>query len=111
MAEGWSYANLSRKAKENGGPEKYIETVKKHSFQEGANLRTDEQFSIALVGLAGGILLCQIPKVIRYFKNKSKEVTSEEAKEAEEKLIDEIKNAEQEEIEGVVPNREEGSLE
>ena len=35
MAKDWDYANLAHTAKEFGGPEKYLQIVKDHSFQEG----------------------------------------------------------------------------
>ena len=85
MAKNWDYAELTRTAKEFGGPGKYLQMVKDHSFQEGRKEQLVMDGAIALV--AGGLYLGV--KTYKRIKNKitMNKVTKEQAKEAEEILV------------------------
>lgn len=74
MAKDWDYANLAHTAKEFGGPEKYLQIVKDHSFQEGRK----EQLIIDGVIVVGAGCLYLGAKAIKHFKKKK--VTAEQAK-------------------------------
>lgn len=111
MADGWDYANLSHRAKECGGTEKFIKTIEDYNFQQGLEEGNSKLLPIALVSLFGGILLSQLPKFIWYCSSKVKKITNQEVKEAEEKLIEGIKKFEQEEAERLVQNKDQDVLE
>ena len=110
MGKGWGYAGLSRIAKKYGGPEKYVETIKKHSFQQGLQQGEDKLKTKMLVAFVGGAVVYQIPKVVKYCMYKVKEITNKEAKEAEEKLIEEIMKVDEKENEIVTENEQQISF-
>lgn len=95
MNKDWNYANLAHTAKEFGGPEKYIQTIKDHSFQEGRK----EQFIVdGVIALATACVYFGV-KGYNHFKNKR--VTAKQAEEAEEILVEKMNEVLDEEIEAV----------
>lgn len=107
MAKRWIYADLARVAKKHGGPVKYIETIKKHSFQQGLQQGEGKLATKMLVAFTSGVVVSQIPKVVKYCRGKVKKITDQEAKEAEEKLIEVIREVDNEEIQTVIEGEQE----
>ena len=56
----WNYATLTKTAKQFGGPEKFIETIKQQAFSQGANSEKIKQIPIALVSFVAGLAICKI---------------------------------------------------
>lgn len=79
-------------AKEFGGPEKYLQIVNDHSFQEGRK----EQLIIDGVIVVGAGCLYLGAKVIKHFKKKR--VTAEQANEAEQVLVEKMNEVLDEEV-------------
>lgn len=105
MSTGWTYSDLSKLAKQYGGPEKLLEVIKKSSMQKGIEqgLKIGKRKMIPVVVLAavGGVV---IGGAIVYYvlskrfadEKKDKQISEEEAVVAEAILFEEIKNAENE---------------
>lgn len=93
MAKDWDYANLAHTAKEFGGPEKYLQIVKDHSFQEG---RKDQLIIDGAIVIGAGCLYLGT-KAYNHFKKKR--VTVEQAEEAEEILVEKMNEVLYEELE------------
>ena len=93
MAKDWDYANHAHTAKKFGGPEKYLQIVKDHSFQEGRK----EQLIIDGVIVIGAGCLYLGAKAYNHFKKKR--VTAEQAEEAEEILVEKMNEVLDEELE------------
>ena len=91
----WSYADLSRIAKMNGGPEQYVEIIRNSGFQEGIKHGRKEGVLIMLGAAAGAII---VKTVID--KSHHKRVTHKEYEDAKKILIyelnEQIKNEEKE---------------
>lgn len=65
----WDYAELSKLAKENGGPERLIEILIEAGVEAG------KKKTLPLIGaaFAGGIVITLgVQKIIKYFSEKSK---------------------------------------
>lgn len=92
MAKDWDYANLAHTAKEFGGPEKYLQIVKDHSFQEGRK----EQLIIDGVIVVGAGCLYLGARAIKHFKKKR--VTAEQANKAEQVLVEKMNEVLDEEV-------------
>ena len=98
MAKDWDYANLSHTAKKYGGPEKYLQIVKDHSFQNGRK----KQFLIdGAIVIGAGLLYLGVESTRRI---KQKKVTAEQAKEAEQILVEKMNEASGDDTE--TPNEE-----
>ena len=95
MAKDWDYANLAHTAKEFGGPEKYLQIVKNHSFQEG---RKEQLIIDGAIVLGAGCLYLGT-KAMKRIKNKR--VTAEQAKEAEDILVEKMNEVLNEEKEAI----------
>lgn len=87
----WDYAELSKLAKEAGGPERFVEALSEASKAEG-RAEMEPWIVAALAGGTGlGVGLCiGVTKAINYFKKKRKE-SRDAVEAAKEKLISEIK--------------------
>lgn len=80
----WNYAELSKLAKENGGPEKLVETL----VESGKK----SIYPWVGVAFAGGVVLTiGIQKVVQYFKYKH-EISSQAVDLAKQELIQGIKD-------------------
>ena len=90
MAKDWDYANLAHTAKEFGGPEKYLQIVKDHSFQEGRK----EQLIIDGVIVIGAGCLYLGAKAYNHFKKKR--VTAAQAEEILVEKMNEVLDEESE---------------
>lgn len=83
----WDYAELSKLAKENGGPEKLIEQL----IESGVETGTKKTLPWVGVALAGGVALTLgVQKLVEHFKSK-KSLSEEEIQLAKEELIQGIK--------------------
>lgn len=118
MAKTWDYAELSRIAKQYGGPEKFLEIIKSYSKQtgiaegirkgisigveEGIKLGKGKMLPIVVLALAGGAAAGGVAvyyAVSRKFTEgkQIEQITEAEAAAAEAILIEEMKKAEQHE--------------
>ena len=99
MAKNWDYANYAHQAKSFGGPEKMMEIVKAHSYQQGVKAT----LPYLLVAAAGGFMVGQVPKAYRFIRSKlvKDEIPDEVAHEAEVELIRGMEDASCEEANGI----------
>lgn len=82
MAKNWDYAELSKLAKLNGGPEAYLEKLNKYGIQKGILMMVPICIgSCILTHLKGD-------QIVQYFKEKLKLVSRKEALEAKEELLE-----------------------
>lgn len=86
----WNYAELSKKAKENGGPEKFVEIL--------INAGKEQMTPLLGVAVVGGVALgavstLGIQKVVKYFSQK-KAMSDEALDIAKQELIQGIKEYE-----------------
>ena len=56
----WDYATLSKTAKQFGGPEKFIETIKQQAFSQGVKSEKVKQLPIALISVVAGAAIYKI---------------------------------------------------
>ena len=56
----WDYATLTKTAKQFGGPEKFIETMKQQAFSQGVKSEKVKHLPIALVSFVAGVAICKI---------------------------------------------------
>lgn len=80
---GWNYAQLSRSAKENGGPEKLLNNNYKYGFEKGVVWGRLQMLSLTGVTFGLGYL-------IKYFGDKRHDSTAE-LEAAKQELINRIK--------------------
>lgn len=73
ISTGWNYSDLSREAKLNGGPDKYISTIFKDGFIKGT-LSGTGAMCFLIGGYVGGKYLL---KKHRYFKD-NEEILNED---------------------------------
>ena len=78
----WDYAELSKTAKEAGGPEKLMDTVESTARAEG---RSEMAPWIGLTAIAASGITYGITKLVRYFKEK-KAISQDALKKAKEEL-------------------------
>lgn len=93
----WNYAELSRMAKQAGGPELFIETLEKFNFQEGMKAGIESRNPIIALSLGGGFLIgCGCAWLFQWFnyKQKHSEITQEDAGKAKTQLLERMKTAE-----------------
>ena len=97
MSKDWPYAKMVQDATNAGGPEKWLEAIKKASYDAGA---LDMKNALAFPLLAAGVGLgavCAIggQKIHKWITEKKKErlITAQEASEAEEYLKNELAEA------------------
>ena len=83
----WDYAELSRMAKEAGGPAAFIKMIKDAAKEAGVHLGRI-QGSIFTIGLLA--LLAGIYKLLKIFFGKKETIPEQEVKEAEKNLINGI---------------------
>ncbi|MCM1171380.1 MAG: hypothetical protein NC393_04545 [Clostridium sp.] len=87
----WNYAELSKTAKQVGGPEKLVDSL----IESGKNSGRKEMYPIIGVAAIGAsVLTVGIEKAIDYFKKKNKkkkEVSSAEVEDAKKELINGIR--------------------
>ena len=83
----WDYAELAKKAKENGGPEKFVETL----------INASKKQMIPLLGVAvvGGVAVGAVSTlgIVKYFSQK-RAISDEAVKVAKQELIQRIKDYE-----------------
>lgn len=108
----WDYAKLAQLAKNNGGPARYLATIKMYNFQQGilrGKLLQRPKIILAF-GLGAVVygLASKVPNIISYFSEKPKEkkITDEEAEEAEKTLIEGMEHVARHEVEQSVKNME-----
>lgn len=68
MSQSWSYAVLSKTAKEAGGPEKYVEMIESASRNAG---RMDMIPGVYIAALGASILTAGVIKIMTYCKEKN----------------------------------------
>ena len=73
MSKKWSYADMSKAAKEVGGPEKYARILQKHGFQKGVSV----MFPVCILGC--GIAYKKGTQIVDFFKEKLGIVTNVDA--------------------------------
>lgn len=87
----WDYAELSKVAKNVGGPEKLMDILVEH----GKGIGHKEMLPIVGIALGIGVLGCAgIQKVVKYFKGKA-EIPQDAVQCAKEELIQGIKDYEE----------------
>lgn len=103
MSKDWPYAKMVQDAANTGGPEKWLEVIKKASYDAGASdMKNALVFPLLVVG-AGLGAVCAIggQKIHKRLTEKKKRrlITAQEASEAEEyfknelvEVVDEINN-------------------
>ena len=95
MGKSWSYSELSKLAKTNGGPEMLISNIKAGSYRKGLAAGRKECILFVAVSLcvAGFILICEEgPKFVSFVNDKvSREMSTKKAIMSEEILLNEIK--------------------
>ena len=90
MANGWTYAELSKRAKAMGGPEGLINKIHDHGFQAGQLAEKAKQNPKLFVAFGVGVLVTiGSAKLVGYFKDKSdkKKISDKDAADAERILI------------------------
>lgn len=97
MSKDWPYAKMVQDAANSGGPEKWLEVIKKASYDTGASdMKNALVFPLLAVG-AGLGAVCAIggQKIHKWITEKKKErlITAQEAFEAEEYLKNELAEA------------------
>lgn len=95
MSKEWPYAKMVQDAANSGGPEKWLEVIKKASYDTGASdMKNALVFPLLAVG-AGLGAVCAIggQKIHKWITEKKKErlITAQEVSEAEEYLKNELK--------------------
>ncbi len=92
----WEYSDLSHTAKKHGDPEKYIELIRMHERQQTAKIMNRKWLRNSLP-----ILLLMTPFAVKglrdFVKQRRKKVTDEEAKQAEENLVQYIRESDDKE--------------
>lgn len=109
MSTGWNYSDLSKLAKQYGGPEKLLEVIKKSSVQkcikqgieQGIKIGKGKMIPVVVLAIAGGAVAggtAVYYAVSKKFadEKKGEQISEEEAAAAEAILIEEIKKAETE---------------
>ncbi len=87
----WDYAELSKLAKENGGPEKLVEAL----FESGIKAGKNKMYPLIGVALAGGILITVgIQKI-----SQKQAISKEAADEVKREIIQGIKDYDASKIE------------
>lgn len=117
MGKNWDYSDLSKMAKEFGGPRKMLEILKSDSFKKGfsAAKAADKPVKIC-IGIGSfllGAAVIKIPELIAYFKNAEQkgELTAEEVAAIEHELVSGMEQAAAEESSTVnSTSAEEGAL-
>jgi hypothetical protein len=102
MSDDWDYAQLAKVAKDYGGPKELIRKIKIKSYQNGQLAEKAKQNPKLFVMFGVGVLVTiGAVKLIEIFEKKFDKnvISDEEADEAEEMLIQQIKLAEQHENE------------
>ena len=82
----WNYAELSKSAKDAGGPEKFVELLEQSSRQQG---RKEMLPWIAVISLGASLFTVGLMKINNDLKTR-KESKKKEIKKIETKLIEEI---------------------
>lgn len=97
MSKDWPYAKMVQDAANAGGPEKWLEAIKKASYDAGAlDMKNALAFPLLAAGVGLGVV-CAIggQKIHKWITEKKKErlITAQEASEAEEYLKNELAEA------------------
>lgn len=94
MAKDWDYALLTKEASKYGGPESYLDIVKKAAYNNGAADKQDEMVPLIIaVGFVftavGALGTYAVQKGAQWFNNRleQKRLEAERAAEAERMLI------------------------
>lgn len=94
MSKEWSYAKMSQEAAHAGGPEEWIETIKKDSYDSGAlEMKNKLVIPLLVVGASlGAACIVGEQKLCRWITKKRKErlIVAQKAAKAEEYLKKEI---------------------
>ena len=73
MGTGWNYSDLTKLAKQHGGPEMLLHKIKYGSYQKGIEAGKKESLPWIITSalIAGGVIAYEEgPKIIRAVKNK-----------------------------------------
>lgn len=96
----WAYSELSKKAKEHGGPEGLVKDIKEEAYQEGRESRDSD---VIMAGVMGGLIVTSILSAGAWVRGRIQQRKEErikqaqKAKEAEVKLIEELEKETKEE--------------
>lgn len=82
MDKKWSYAELSRMAKEAGGPEAYAKILQRYGFQKGIMVMIPVCVAGCVTAYKKG------PQIVGFVKDKLGIVTELDARYAEERLLE-----------------------
>ena len=80
MSKNWSYAGMSKTAKEVGGPEKYARMLQKYGFQKGVAVM------VPVCVLGCGITYKKGTQIVNFFKERFGFVTDADAEYARARL-------------------------
>lgn len=106
----WDYSDLSHQAKQAGGPEKFVKNLETFNYNNGLKDGKTEQaiVDLAIAGVAaGGYALYKIIRR-RIEKAKESKISTAEAEESRQHLIQGIKNADAEDPISDISVEEEG---
>ena len=93
----WDYAEFVKTAKNCGGPEAYVDSIKENAYEEGRESRNAEVALVGLGGLTIGGLLTWV--WARHEKKKERRRQEKEAaKEAENELVQRLEQVGEEGI-------------
>lgn len=97
MAEDWDYAKMAKEASLGGGPDVWIDTIKKNSYNSGASdMKNRLVVPLLLAGVGiGSIGVVGYQKICKWISDKKEEklLTEKEAAEAETFLKQELDDA------------------
>lgn len=96
MAKDWDYAKMAQEASASGGPEAWIETIKRSAYNSGASdMKNRLVVPLMLAGVGiGSIGVVGYQKIHKWISEKRNEklLTEKEAAEAEEFLKKELED-------------------
>ena len=93
MAKKWEYAELTKTASENGGPDAWIASIKQDAYEEGVSDTTGTTILVGGICLIAGGIIHKIwikGKERIAEKKNARDRRREKAKKAEEQLLDSI---------------------
>jgi len=91
----WDYAELVKDAKNHGGPEEYIESIKENAFEEGRESRNKEVLGVFIGGAGAASAIAFLWSKWKNRKERRRR-EREEAQKAEKELVQMLTEADEE---------------
>lgn len=101
MAKDWPYALMSKEASKNGGPEEWLESVKRDSYNDGYESGVESAVKECLVptaiictGIGVALTIC-VQNIFKRIKTRkwTRQIEKQDAAVAEELLKEELSNS------------------